>query len=103
MAGQEPEKWQLPAGLSTDQWSVAWADEILPIAKEAHDRLEFRAIHLDTEKHLARGLAAEKSNASPRYRDWAGKIVHDELHKAGWRLAAIVEEAMKSAGQPDDR
>ena len=44
MATSEPRNWQMPSNVSIDGYAEIWADEILPIAREAHDRLEFRNV-----------------------------------------------------------
>ena len=44
---------------------------------------------------LAAGEAIEKSVTDHSfYREWATKIVRDELHKAGWRLADLLEKIL---------
>jgi hypothetical protein len=74
-----------------------WADEILPIAREAHARLEFRNVKpfLDGDRIVAAGEAIEKPapDHTP-YRRWATSVVLDELHKAGWRLADLLEKIL---------
>jgi hypothetical protein len=96
LASVEPAKWQTTAKLPLEQWSIVWANEILPVAREAHDRLEFQNIHVigtkgSTEK-IANGRAIERSGQSEPYHDWSGRTVREQLHKAGWRLAALLEE-----------
>jgi hypothetical protein len=74
-----------------------WADEILPIAREAHARLEFRNVKplLEGDRVVATGEAIEKSAGDHGlYRTWATNIVRDELHKAGWRLADLLEKIL---------
>jgi len=97
MATQEPHNWQVPSNVSIDSYAEIWADEILPIAREAHARLEFRNVKplLDGDRVVAMGEAIEKP-ASDRtlYRAWATGIVRDELHKAGWRLADLLQKIL---------
>ena len=38
-ATHEPANWKMPADLEVNKYAEAWANEILPIAREAHDRL----------------------------------------------------------------
>ncbi len=40
-ASQEPKNWKLPASVPLKDYAEAWANEILPIAREAHARLTF--------------------------------------------------------------
>jgi S1/P1 Nuclease len=96
MATHEPRNWQMPANLSMDSYAEIWADEILPIAREAHARLEFRHVKpaLDTDRIVAAGEAVEKQSRPMLYRTWASGVVRDELHKAGWRLADLLEKIL---------
>ena len=74
-----------------------WADEILPIAREAHERLRFVKVHPQQEddRVLAAGEAEEKPEYGQSfYREWATTIVRDELHKAGWRLADLLQKTL---------
>ena len=34
------------------------------------------------------------------YADWTTKVVLDELHKAGWRLADLLTQAVTSTSTP---
>jgi hypothetical protein len=97
MATQEPRNWRMPANLSIDNYAESWADEILPIAREAHARLEFRNVKalLDGDRVIAIGEAIEKPAPDRTlYRAWATGIVGAELHKAGWRLADLLEKSL---------
>ena len=94
---QEPRNWRMPWNLSIDSYAGIWADEILPIAREAHARLEFRNVKplLDGDRVVAMGEAIEKpTSAQTPYRSWATAIVREELHKAGWRLADLLEKIL---------
>jgi hypothetical protein len=74
-----------------------WADEILPIAREAHTRLQFANVHplLDEDRIVAAGRAVEKPTTNQmNYRAWATGVVRQELHKAGWRLADLLERTL---------
>jgi hypothetical protein len=45
---------------------------------------------------VAAGIAAEKKSADGvSYYDWSGRVVRTELHKAGWRLADVLEQALR--------
>ena len=97
MATNEPRNWQMPSNASLDNYAEIWADEILPIAREAHARLEFRNVKpfLDTGRIVAAGEAIERPAPDHTlYRMWATGIVRDELHKAGWRLADLLEKIL---------
>lgn len=95
MATHEPKNWQIAGNVDPGNYAEIWADEILPIAREAHERLQFTDVHTQQEEDriVAAGEAREK--ASPdhtSYRAWATNVVREELHKAGWRLADLLEK-----------
>jgi len=98
MATHEPKNWQIAGNVDPRNYAEVWADEILPIAREAHERLQFTDVHAQQEEDriVAAGEAREK--ASPdhiSYRAWAANVVREELHKAGWRLADLLEKALR--------
>jgi len=96
---QEPRNWRLPAGVPLKDYAETWANEILSIAREAHDRLEFKDVaakQLEDGAIVAAGIAEEKKSADGvSYYDWSGSVARNELHKAGWRLADVLEQALK--------
>ena len=97
-ATREPKDWKLPASVALKDYSEAWANEILPVAREAHERLTFRNVapFQEEDRVVAAGFADEKKSADgTTYYDWSSRIVRDELHKAGWRLADLLEQALR--------
>jgi hypothetical protein len=97
MATQEPTNWRLPSGIGIDNYAAAWADEILPIARQAHERVQFRNVHPEREED--RVVAAGEADEKPQpdhisYRQWAANVVREELHKAGWRLADLLGKVL---------
>jgi len=97
MATREPRNWQMPKNVLVDSYAEMWADEILPVAREAHARLEFRNVKpfVDEGRLVAAGEAIEKPTPDHSlYRRWATSTVRDELHKAGWRLADLLEKIL---------
>ena len=97
MATREPKNWWMPANLDIKNYAEAWADEILPIAREAHERLQFTSVHPEPEENrvVAAGEAEEKPQPDEiSYRKWATSIVREELHKAGWRLADLLQKIL---------
>ena len=98
-AEEEPPDWRVPAGTPLEKYAEAWANDILPLAREAHDRLEFRDVSpREDEKGrvLAFGTAEEKKTADGiPYHDWAAAVVREQLHKAGWRLADLLQKALE--------
>ena len=99
MATHEPKNWRLPENLDIRNYAEAWANEILPIAREAHERLKFTNVHSEQEENrvVAAGEADEKPEPDRiSYRKWAANVVREELHKAGWRLADLLERILRS-------
>jgi hypothetical protein len=97
MAAQEPQNWKLPADLDLKKYAEAWADEIIPIARQAHERLTFRDIKPAQEQDRVVAIGEADENTAPdhmSYRDWTVKIVRNELHKAGWRLADLLQKSL---------
>jgi S1/P1 Nuclease len=97
LASQEPRDWRMPSALDPRLYSESWANEILPVAREAHQRVLFRHVAptIEDERLVAAGDVAEKPGSAPGdYRKWASEIVREELHKAGWRLADLLEKSI---------
>jgi hypothetical protein len=95
LAAHPPAGTAMPASLPFPQWSEAWADEIQPIAREAHQRLEFDDIVLSARgPNISSGEAREKE-LPETYTDWAGNVVADELAKGGARLAALLRVTVR--------
>jgi hypothetical protein len=99
MVANEPKAWRPPANLTATQYAEHWANEIMPQAVEAHARLEFRGVKPkqdDEGRTLAVGVAEEKAmpDGVP-YHEWAAAVTRDNLHKAGWRLADLLDKALK--------
>ncbi|MDQ6655854.1 MAG: hypothetical protein M3Y80_08580, partial [Verrucomicrobiota bacterium] len=98
LARDEPQGWRLPPEVKVENYAEHWANEVLPLAREAHERLQFSGIgrRQDDAQTLAVGVAAEKPAADGvPYDEWAAKVVREELHKAGWRLADLLEQALR--------
>ncbi len=104
LAKEAPKHWKLPADLPLGKYPEAWADEILPLARAAHVRLSFEHVHpgLDHEKTVALGDAVERAmpDGVP-YRKWSAGVVLNEMHLAGWRLADLLTQALKSTPAPE--
>ena len=96
---EQPKNWRAPASVALKNYGEFWADDILPLAREAHERLRFMNVHeaIDQERTVMAGDAREKhSSDHVDYADWTAHIVRDELHKAGWRLADLLAQAVGS-------
>ncbi len=96
LAKQEPANWKPVATLPFKDWGEAWANEILPVAREAHDRLQFTQLHPETNrgKQVFAGVAVERTGLKPAYADWAVGVVRIELEKGGCRLAAMLQQVL---------
>ena len=97
MAMQEPKNWRMPSNIDIHNYAELWADEILPVAHQAHERLQFINVHPEQEE--GRVVAAGEADEKPQpdqigYRTWAANIVREELHKAGWRLADLLKNIL---------
>ncbi len=95
LASTAPADWELAGDATT--WATQLANEIMPLAREAHTRLDFINIKSKAgEADIISGRAEEKKQVGGTfYAIWAAATVKDEIHKAGWRLAALLEELLK--------
>ena len=93
LASQEPADWRLNGNPKT--WAEQMADDILPLAREAHDRLGFEGINMVNGEREIRGGTAREKNIGGSYKTWAGGVVKQEIQKGGWRLAALLEAALQ--------
>lgn len=95
---QEPRDWRLAADVALKDYAETWANEILPLAREAHERLQYKDIaakRLEDGSVVAAGFMEEKKSADGiSYYDWSARVVRRQLHKAGWRLADILEKSL---------
>jgi len=99
LAHAEPANWKLSGAVDT--WAQQLANEIIPIAREAHKRLEFTNITITPgstpgKDLIKSGRASEKKRTGGQfYANWAAATVKTEIHKGGWRLAALLEEILR--------
>ena len=95
LASSQPADWRLSGDAET--WAEQMANDILPLAREARTRLQYRNIRIiATSPDIDSGEAWEKTDdGGPIYSRWAAGIVRREIHKGGWRLAALLEEALQ--------
>ena len=99
LAKEQPQNWRAQANVALKNYGEFWADDILPVAREAHERLQFINVHqtVDQERTVMAGDAREKNVTDHvGYADWSAKTVREELHKAGWRLADLLTQALTS-------
>jgi len=99
LARREPPKWQVNAALPPEKWAELWADEMLPLAREAHERLRYLPLEEASKSRsgapVTRWPAVEKPHpGKDDYWIWSSNVIADTLAKAGWRLAALVEASL---------
>jgi hypothetical protein len=94
----EPKNWRLPPSVALKDYAEGWANEIMPLAREAHARLQYRDVKLRTNDDgsvVAAGFADEKKAPDGvSYYDWSARTVRSQLQKAGWRLADLLEKTL---------
>lgn len=95
LATSQPPNVKLNGG--TETWAEQMANEIMPIAREAHTRLSFTLIKADAGSKEIRkgGRATEKKTTGLSYQSFAAATASNGIQKAGWRLAAMLEDALK--------
>jgi hypothetical protein len=84
-----------PAGIAgwdiagpPETWAAQWATEVLPLAAEAHDRLTIRK---GRKPAPFTGGCTWETALDPGYQDFASQRARDQVAKAGFRLAALLE------------
>ena len=94
LARQMPAQWRLTGGAET--WALQMANDAMPLAREARTRLEYNAIVIVPDDHeIKSGEAREKRPADRSYSSWSARVVRREIHKGGWRLAALLQKALR--------
>ncbi len=97
LAKEEPKNSRLPAELPLRDYPEAWANEVLPLARQAHARLRYQNVapKLDREKMVGDGeMLEEATKDGLSYSKWSARMVQQELQLAGWRLADLLEKAL---------
>lgn len=94
LANSRPPNVRLSGEAET--WAEQMANEIMPIAREAHTRLAFTLVKSKPgSKEITSGRASAKKTSGLSYKNFAGVTARHEIQKAGWRLAAVLEDALK--------
>lgn len=96
LARRAPDNWELSGEIET--WAVQLANGILPVGREAHNRLEYEDIEVRTgQRDITSGRCNERKRTGRGqfYAVWASNVVKDQIHRGGWRLAAILEKALQ--------
>jgi hypothetical protein len=94
LANREPQNWELSGAIET--WSEQLANGILPVSREAHNRLAYKDIEIQPgQRDIVSGRCDEKRKRGGQfYAVWASNVVKEQIHKGGWRLAALLENAL---------
>ncbi len=97
LAKEEPKNWRLPAELPLSNYPEAWANGIMPLARQAHARLRYQNVapKLNREKMVGDGeMVEEPTKDGLSYSKWSARMVLQEMQLAGWRLADLLEKAL---------
>lgn len=97
-AKEEPKHWRFVPDVDLKGYAEACANFELPIAREAHERLVFKDVRAQEVEgqRLAVGTAEEKPMPDGvSYYDWSAAVAREEMHIAGWRLADLLERALR--------
>ncbi len=97
LAKEEPKNWRPPSNLPVSDYPEAWANEILPLARQNHARLRYQNVtpKLDHEKMVADGeVVEEPAKDGLSYSKWSARMVLQEMQLAGWRLADLLVKAL---------
>lgn len=81
------------SGMFISQWSRSWADEMIPLARQAHEKLTFGPRHTVTEfgkKHPVWPARANDGNNA--YDRFASEVTARNLALGGHRLAALLKK-----------
>jgi hypothetical protein len=79
-----------------EAWPREWANEMLPLARQMHEKITIGPATSVTEKnHLGEMVTHPRWPATcadvPAYDLWAGDLVTKNLTRAGFRLAAVLK------------
>ncbi len=97
LAKEEPKNWRLPAEVALRDYPETWANGIMPLARQAHARLRYQNVtpKLDRDKMVGDGeVVEEPAKDGLSYSQWSARMVLQEMHRAGWRLADLLEKAL---------
>jgi len=85
----------LDNGVAITDLSAKWADEILPIAQDVHNRLTMTALQPPVHSgHYTFRWKGTETTGTTSYKAFAGGVVDTSIHRAGWRLAALLEQLL---------
>jgi len=88
LAADPPAGWETSGG--PDTWAVQWANEIMPLAGSAHDRLTIRKSPNSPAPSGTGPICTWQTTVDSSYLDWSKANARIQLAKAGFRLAALL-------------
>jgi hypothetical protein len=90
LASKAPPNWQTAGAPET--WAEQWVADIMPTARAAHSKLSIVFLKRDPAHHDA---CVWQTQISPGYSKWASQQARNQIQKAGFRLAALLNEIFK--------
>ena len=90
LAAKAPSYWQSAGDAET--WAAQWVADIMPTARAAHEKLKIEFKKRDPAHHDA---CVWQTQISPGYSKWASQQARSQIQKAGFRLAALLNEIFK--------
>jgi hypothetical protein len=96
LAGQLPVGWSAEPVIDPATFASQCANEILPIAREAHQRLTFSGVKVNGSgpcSSVVKGTATALPQSN--YEEYPGGVALDEIQKAGHRLADLLAAVLK--------
>lgn len=106
LAQTAPADWKAPSFPNGGVAVLAsqWANDILPLAQEAHERLSFGSFNLVSSGKFSLKVAgvlnaqrAPEVAGSDDYLSWASGPMERELLKGGFRLAWLLQQTEHSS------
>jgi hypothetical protein len=90
LASKAPLSWLMVGDPET--WAAQWVADIMPTARAAHDKIKIEFLKRDPAHHDA---CVWQTQISPGYSKWASQQARNQIQKAGFRLAALLNEIFK--------
>jgi hypothetical protein len=90
LASKAPPNWQTAGDPET--WAEQWVADIMPTARAAHSMLSIVFLKTDPAHHDA---CVWQTQISSAYSKWASQRAREQIQKAGFRLAALLNEIFK--------
>ena len=90
LAAAPPTNWETPGPLAS--WPESWVAEAIKYATEAHDKLTIKKKDLEPRQFPRPSVRCTwTTEVDAQYETWAKGVAREQLHKAGYRLAATLK------------